>query len=242
MGLKLEDDLAKLEQQKDIPQDVLHDWIVKEKDRDVSQWSPNSQINSNSDGVEFEDIQEWIFELDSPRIKASLVLGCLECLGVNVDAEICSNDAVLSRVRENGIMLPGMLTETIFHEETEHSSVNEGVHGISLLKEVICSPWFVLSSGRAQFVSQILAKLKSVFQDSVTLCSGWIQTELSAAKNANKKASTQDVCRTLLESYKDHIPLWLAYAQLEAKQGNYKVCYLIFYVWVHPSCSQSCIS
>lgn len=228
LGLKLEDDLAKLEQQKDIPQDVLQDWIAKEKNRDTTQWSPSTKINDNIDGVEFEDIQEWIFDLDSTKIRASLVLGCLECLGVNVDAEICSNDPVLSKVRENGIMLPWMLQEAIINCEAEQSSSKEEFSTVSSLKEVVCTPWFALASERAKFVSQMLASLRGVFQDSVMFCSGWIQTELSAAKYACKDASSQDVCRTLLESYRDHVPLWIAYAQLEATQGNYKVCSLPF--------------
>lgn len=214
--------MAKLEQQKEIPPDVLCEWVKREKDRDAHQFLSKGcgEHQEHNDG--FEDIHEWAFELDSASIMNSLMFGCLEFLGVDVDNEVSSNDPVLSAVHEQSEFVPWSIRKNLSASMKRTENANSIDSSGYSIRKSICGRWFDLSSQRAQFVARMLRLLSTVVKHSVALCDSWIQAEVAGMDNCDNE-SIQATCKKLLEAHQDSIPLWIAYGKLETSLGRYKV-------------------
>lgn len=83
LGLKLEEDLAQLGNQKDIDSNVLKAWLQEEYERGCSLWVPARDLQKqDADGeeidldrlVEFDDIREWLFPLNGSELKERLMV------------------------------------------------------------------------------------------------------------------------------------------------------------------------
>ncbi|GMH37328.1 hypothetical protein BSKO_05201 [Bryopsis sp. KO-2023] len=235
LGLKkLEEDMAKLEQQKDIPPDVLAEWLEREQHRQNNQWKPRILDDDGEiDDIEFEDIQEWVFHLDTPAVRDSLAIGCLELLGVDVGSEICSNDPALAGIRENTEKIDREFGELLFDEQIGflHPGGEDPDSTKGKMRRELCSRWLEGSKETAGFVSRMLGTLAGggVFRDSVVLCKEWILAEAVAGGGGSDDGkSVQEAGRKLLGACRNHIMLWVAYARLEAEGGKPKAARKIY--------------
>ncbi|KAJ3399354.1 hypothetical protein HDV05_001850, partial [Chytridiales sp. JEL 0842] len=227
----------------DDEEDDLHGWAKKEAIEEFNKWLPLRAVDEREDtdqdpyrSVIFDDIRNLMFDLKSPRPKQQLIAAFVNllslqfntCLSSNSDwtsdvllhSELASEYAAASFVMqdnasmqaETDIKISGCpiktwpLSSSTLHQSKDWLMTFDANERRNIEET---------GSGRREFLNSIYQQMHDLFGLSIPFLPALLSIEgLFGTKSALKLG------KSWLKTHRMNIPLWIAYARLEASRGN----------------------